>query len=176
MDASAGPGVAAAKDSKSAPNGEASSERRKEPKTTGIDLTVQQPFWKWQERFRRARVGDFAQYDFPNERITRIQEIAEVGERFVVIRERIMPTNNQRMILMKFDESTVSKPQLPEPESIKIKLDGKELACKRYIYPAPKGGEEMQEVYSDEVPFEGLVGRQSAKGSVHLRRFSRGRE
>jgi hypothetical protein len=149
--------------------------RRKEPKTSGVTLTIQQPLWKWEERFQHARVGDFAQYDLPDEHLTRIQEVVEVGERFIVVRERILPTNNQKVILMKFDDSTADRPTLPEPETIKVKISGKDVVCKRYVYPAAEGRKGLQEVYSDEVPFDGLVGRQSDKGSLHLRRYSRGR-
>jgi hypothetical protein len=152
------------------------SKRNKEPTTRGVDLTSRQPLWKWEERFSRARIGDFAQYDYPEEHLTRTQEVIEVGEHFVVIRERVMPINDQKIIVMRFDDSTAKRPASPEAENISVTIQGKDIACKRYIYPAAPGKKGMQEVYSEEVPFDGLVGRQSEKGAVHLRRFSRGPE
>lgn len=163
-------------DAKSGSGQGRSTERSKEPKTKGVSLTDQQPWWKWEERFRNARVGDFVQYDYPEEHLTRTREVIEIGERFIVVSERIIPINAQKVILMKFDESDSKKPSMPEPERISVPIAGKKIACKRYVYPDVDGKKGMQEVYSDDVPFDGLVGRQTEKGSVHLRRFARGSE
>jgi hypothetical protein len=147
----------------------------KEPKTPGIDLTVRQPAWKWDETYKNSRVGDTVQYEFVTERLTRIHEIVEVGDRFIVFRERILPINGQKLVAMKFDQTGGEAPKRPTPENIVVEIHGQRIACRRYVLEAEKaGGVQRQEVYSDEVPFDGLVGRLSDKGNVHLRRFVRG--
>jgi hypothetical protein len=151
-------------------------ERSKDPTTKGVTLTEKQPLWKWEERFRNARVGDFAQYDYPDQHLTRTHEVIEIGDHFVVVRERVIPLNDQKVVLIRFDDSDAKRPPLPDPETISVQIAGKNLSCKRYVYPSSAGGKGMQEVYSDDVPFDGLVGRQLEKKSVFLRRFSRGAE
>lgn len=147
----------------------------KEPKSTKFDLTLKEPAWKWNERYGKTRLGDFAQYDLPEARLTKLIEVVEVGERFVVLREKLLPLNDQKIILMKFDEGDAEAPPMPKPEAVTVQIQGKDVACKRYVFPAEGSGKkDRQEVYSDEVPFDGLVGRMSDKGSMHLRRFGRG--
>jgi hypothetical protein len=150
----------------------------KEPTTREIKMTVRHPLWKWEERYRHSRVGDNVQYDYPDERVSRVQEVVEVGERFVVIRERVMPINDVKLVLLKFEGSDDKPPSRPTPEETTVDVQGKKLSCKRYVYPPsdPSSGTGLQEVYSDDVPLDGLVGRLGGKGNAYLRRFSRGRE
>ena len=149
----------------------------KEPKTPEIDLTLRQPSWKWEERYRHARVGDFVQYELTEERFSRHQEIVEVGDRFIVFRERIMPIKNQKLVTLRFDEGIGDPPTRPTPEIITVEIGGRRLSCKRYVLePEGPSKSQSQEVYCDDVPFDGLVGRLTEKGSVHLRKFGRGPE
>jgi hypothetical protein len=148
---------------------------KKGPKSTRFDLTLKEPAWKWNERYSKTRIGDFAQYDLPEARMTKLIEVVEVGDRFVVLREKLLPINDQKIILMRFDEGDAEAPPMPKPEAVTVQIQGKDVACKRYVFPAEASGKkERQEVYSVDVPFDGLVGRMSDKGSMHLRRFARG--